>query len=265
MPRAIASSSPPPVMHELALLALHDGRAGVLAHGQDAAGGDGGVLQQVERDEAIVGRGLGVVEDRRAAAGGDRAGAGGRCRASPAREQRSTPPARPSTKRPSAVSNVDTPSVVSRRYGVSSGPMGRGPGIRTPARRHGIPRARPGRSVAVVPPPPLRRPYPTTTRGRCGSSTTRWASARPGRGPVGRADAAGHRELPDLRRAGAAGADPRPRFDQGVAATVNGRLRVILKDARRGDPRRRVEVSFGASTTTSRSTSSRPAPARAPT
>ena len=29
------------------------------------------------------------------------------------------------TKRPSGVSNVDTPSVVSRRYGVSSGPMGR--------------------------------------------------------------------------------------------------------------------------------------------
>ena len=50
---------------ELALLALDDGGAGVLAHGEHAAGGDVGVLQEVERDEAVVGRGLGVVEDPR--------------------------------------------------------------------------------------------------------------------------------------------------------------------------------------------------------
>ena len=48
---------------ELALLALDDGGAGVLAHREDAAGRDAGVLQQVERHEAVVGRGLGVVED----------------------------------------------------------------------------------------------------------------------------------------------------------------------------------------------------------
>jgi hypothetical protein len=53
--------------HQLALLALHDGGAGVLAHGQHAAGGDVGVLQQVEGHEAVVGRRLGVVEDRCAA------------------------------------------------------------------------------------------------------------------------------------------------------------------------------------------------------
>ena len=47
----------------LALLAHHDGGAGVLAHRQDAAGGDVGVLQQVEGDEPVVGAGLGVVED----------------------------------------------------------------------------------------------------------------------------------------------------------------------------------------------------------
>ena len=47
----------------LALLAHDDRGAGVLAHRQDAAGGDVGVLQQVERDEAVVGRGFGVVED----------------------------------------------------------------------------------------------------------------------------------------------------------------------------------------------------------
>ena len=51
--------------HELALLALHDGGAGVLARGQHAAGGDVGVLQQLEGDEAVVGRRLGVVEDGR--------------------------------------------------------------------------------------------------------------------------------------------------------------------------------------------------------
>jgi hypothetical protein len=49
--------------HVLALLALHDGGARVLAHGQHAAGGDAGVLQQVEGDEAVVGRRLRVVED----------------------------------------------------------------------------------------------------------------------------------------------------------------------------------------------------------
>ena len=59
----MASSSPPPVHTHLALLALHDRGAGVLAHRQHAAGGDGRVLQQVERDEAVVVAGLGVVED----------------------------------------------------------------------------------------------------------------------------------------------------------------------------------------------------------
>ncbi len=49
--------------HVLALLALDDGGAGVLAHREDAAGRDVGVLQQVEGHEAVVGRGLGVVED----------------------------------------------------------------------------------------------------------------------------------------------------------------------------------------------------------
>jgi hypothetical protein len=48
--------------HELALLRLHDGGARVLAHRQHAAGGDVGVLQQVECYEAVVVAGLGVVE-----------------------------------------------------------------------------------------------------------------------------------------------------------------------------------------------------------
>jgi hypothetical protein len=39
----------------LTALALDDGRAGVLAHGEHAARGDGGVLQQVEGHEAVVG------------------------------------------------------------------------------------------------------------------------------------------------------------------------------------------------------------------
>ena len=49
--------------HPLAALAHHDRGAGVLAHRQHAAGRDVGVLQQVEGDEAVVGRRLGVVED----------------------------------------------------------------------------------------------------------------------------------------------------------------------------------------------------------
>ncbi len=51
--------------HVVAPMADHDGGAGVLAPGQDHAGGDVGVLQQLERDEAVVVRRLGVVEDRR--------------------------------------------------------------------------------------------------------------------------------------------------------------------------------------------------------
>jgi hypothetical protein len=47
----------------LALLAHDDRGAGVLAHRQDAAGRDVGVLQQVERDELVVVARLGVVED----------------------------------------------------------------------------------------------------------------------------------------------------------------------------------------------------------
>ena len=49
--------------HVLAALAHDDRRAGVLAHRQDAAGGDVGVLQQVEGDEPVVRARLGVVED----------------------------------------------------------------------------------------------------------------------------------------------------------------------------------------------------------
>jgi hypothetical protein len=39
----------------LTLLGLDDGGAGVLAHRQYAAGGDGSVLEQVEGDETVVG------------------------------------------------------------------------------------------------------------------------------------------------------------------------------------------------------------------
>ncbi len=49
--------------HPLAALAHHDRGAGVLAHRQHAGRRDVGVLEQVEGDEAVVGRRLGVVED----------------------------------------------------------------------------------------------------------------------------------------------------------------------------------------------------------
>ena len=48
---------------ELALLALDDRGAGVLAARQHPSGRDVGVLEQLEGDEVVVGGGLGVVED----------------------------------------------------------------------------------------------------------------------------------------------------------------------------------------------------------
>ena len=47
----------------LSLFAHDDRRAGILAHGQDTAGRDVGILQQIPCDEMIVGRGVLVVED----------------------------------------------------------------------------------------------------------------------------------------------------------------------------------------------------------
>ena len=47
----------------MSLLAHDDRGAGVLAHGQDAAGGDVGVLQEIPGDEMVVGRGVLVVQD----------------------------------------------------------------------------------------------------------------------------------------------------------------------------------------------------------
>ncbi len=49
--------------HPRPLLAHHDGGAGILAHRQHLAGGDIGVLEEVEGDEAVIIRRLGVVED----------------------------------------------------------------------------------------------------------------------------------------------------------------------------------------------------------
>ena len=109
---------------ELALLALHDRGAGVLARRQHAAGGDARVLQQLERDEAVVRRRLGIVEDRCAAARGGRAAAGARCRASPVRVSSVSASGSTSRKRRPPASNVVTKSLVSRRYGVSSAPSG---------------------------------------------------------------------------------------------------------------------------------------------
>ena len=81
--------------HLLAALAHDDRRAGVLAHRQDAARGDVHVLEQVERDEAVVGARLGVVEDVRAAAAGDRGAAGAGCRGSRWPSAAAAPRARP--------------------------------------------------------------------------------------------------------------------------------------------------------------------------
>ena len=50
--------------HEAALLAHDDGGAGVLAHGQHAAGRDIGVLEKIVGHELVVVARLGIVEDR---------------------------------------------------------------------------------------------------------------------------------------------------------------------------------------------------------
>ena len=52
-----------PGEHELSLLPLHNRGARVLAHGQHATRRDRRVLEQIERDEAVVLGGFGVIED----------------------------------------------------------------------------------------------------------------------------------------------------------------------------------------------------------
>ena len=110
--------------HVLAPLAHDDRGAGVLAHGQHARGGDVGVLEQVEGDEPVVVGGLGVVDDPTQLgevgwAQVVRDVVHGLVREGPQRlavhlEERA----------PARTSSVLTPSVVSRRYSVWSGPMG---------------------------------------------------------------------------------------------------------------------------------------------
>ena len=63
MPRAMASRSRPTGEHQLALLPLHQRGAGVLAGGEHAARRDARVLEQLEGDEPVVRRRLGIVED----------------------------------------------------------------------------------------------------------------------------------------------------------------------------------------------------------
>ena len=63
MPRAIASRSPPPVSTSSPFLPFTIAVPVSWHDGQDPARGDAGVLQQLGRDEHVVGRRLGVVED----------------------------------------------------------------------------------------------------------------------------------------------------------------------------------------------------------
>ena len=125
MPRLMARSSSPPVSTSSPALAHHDRGAGVLAHREHAAGRDVGVLQQVEGDEAVVGRRLGIVEDpaQLLQVGGPQPvgdvaerGAG---------EQRERLGLHLEEGAPGRLARWRTPSVVRSRYGVSSGPRGR--------------------------------------------------------------------------------------------------------------------------------------------
>ena len=91
--------------------------------GSTPPGGDVGVLEQLQGDEAVVGRGLGVVED-----GGQLGEVAGPEQVGDvahglAREQRQGLGLDPQERVPAA-SKVETWSAVSSRYGVSSGPSG---------------------------------------------------------------------------------------------------------------------------------------------
>ena len=118
--------------HALRLLAHHDRGAGVLAHRQHAAGGDVDVLEQVERDEPVVARRLGVVDDpaqlrqvRGPQVVGDvvhRLGGQPLDRLGCDLEERAALPVDNASK-------VETPSVVSSRYGVVVGPDGQQVGV----------------------------------------------------------------------------------------------------------------------------------------
>ena len=135
--------------HVLPPLAHDDGRAGVLAHGQHVARGDVGVLQQVHRDEAVVGAGLRIVQDRRQLAQVCRAQQVGDVLAAPRMPAAARPPAPPSGRFGSPRKTSSTPSVVMQpvrsvvrlegqhlgvaevRHGFSVGLLSRGGAIRS--------------------------------------------------------------------------------------------------------------------------------------
>ena len=109
--------------HVLALLAHHDRGAGVLARRQHAAGGDVRVLQQLERDEPSFGEASGssrIARELREVAGPQQVRDVAHRLAREQRERLGLD-LRNAGRPPS---NVDTWSVVSSRYGVSSAPSG---------------------------------------------------------------------------------------------------------------------------------------------
>ena len=123
----------------LALLAEHQGGAGVLAHRQDAAGGDAGVLQQIERDEAVVRGCLRVVQDGAELRADGRGAAGGTHRGTPGKRARSAPPGRYGrTLRPSQTTVRTPPSGQLSSTGLVRGRAG------TSARRRSRTDAGPG-------------------------------------------------------------------------------------------------------------------------
>ena len=231
MPRASASSSPPPVRTNWPFLPFTIAVPVSWHIGQHAAGGDVGVLQQVEGDEAVVGRRLGVVEDARAAGArwpGRRkwamsciacAGEQGEHLGLDLQEACGRPP-RTSTRRRWS----------SRRYVVASGPTGSssagtrsrsspvdgaaGPPTCEPAvERSGARSGRPG-PMATSDRVPDRARH---RWGRCGCRpTARWAAQT-------------QRAVENFPISGAAdrpGADPAPWPSiKGAAAAVNAELR----------------------------------------
>ena len=128
----------------LAALAHHDGGPGVLAHGQHPAGRDARVLQQVRGHETVVAAGLRIIQDGPQLAqvrGPQQVGdvphalAGTRVSTSGSTSRKSRP------NEPWFL----TPSLVSSRYLVASGPGGAGRCTRTRARALPLASGRPSR------------------------------------------------------------------------------------------------------------------------
>ena len=250
MPRAIASSSPPPVSTSSPFLPF---TIAVPVSWHDGSTPPAAMLAFFSSSSATNGR-WATPRGRRgspAAARGGRAAGGARCRASPGCV--SSVSASGSTCEEPATAGLERRDVVGRRAAGT-------------ACRRARAAAAPGTANSLATVAERYRAY--GSRGMSHDAVPRRArldgrGAGSRRRPVGRADPAGGRELPDLGPADRAGAHPRAGHDQG--SRRDGERRASCHPEGHGErhPRRRRRRSRRVRTTTSsRSTCSRPGRAR---